>query len=133
MYRFPSKTSVDARVKPAIARRITAELDPIDKKIVELKDEGIDESRIREKILKEFGVDYSRKTISSRYIRIRLKLGKANAESLKNGDLNWSTALVSLPLTRESFNTYSCRTRLALKHCNMGMNEWRKSTVGCRN
>jgi hypothetical protein len=77
--------------RPAVARKITANLDSDDEILVSMKLQGRPDKEISDTLIKMGRVKYNMKTIGSRWKRLRIALAKALDEELDKKTAKWST------------------------------------------
>ncbi|KAI9844023.1 MAG: hypothetical protein M1837_005958 [Sclerophora amabilis] len=75
--------------RPPVARKITWDLDSDDGRMVALKDKGLTDQEVADRLRAEGRVDYHPKTISSRYRRIQRALEVQRERELDNGTCSW--------------------------------------------
>jgi hypothetical protein len=78
-----------------VPRKITTELDEVDQKIWDMKQQKISNGDVAATILLDFGIKYDPKTIGTRFLRIKGKMEKKKEKELEtSGDL-WKDGDVS--------------------------------------
>jgi hypothetical protein len=85
--------------RPAVAKRVTADLDSDDETIVRLKNAKFLEKDIAQILVNEGRIAYNPKTIGTRHARIRRVLAKQKDEMLDDELTDWHEGDVSVYLS----------------------------------
>lgn len=83
------KTLKTAGGRPALAKKVTADLDSDDELIVRMKNAKYLEKDIAQRLINEGRTKYNAKTIGTRYARIRKKLEERNDQLLDEELTDW--------------------------------------------
>lgn len=75
--------------RPALAKKVTADLDSDDELMVRMKDAKYLEKDIAQRLMDEGRIKYNAKTIGTRLSRIRKKLQERNDELLDQELTDW--------------------------------------------
>ncbi|KAI9752296.1 MAG: Signal peptidase complex catalytic subunit [Chaenotheca gracillima] len=78
--------------RPAVARKITWNLDSDDELIVALKEEGCTDREVSKRLRADGRIDYHSKTINSRYRRIRNALERQTEREIDGGSRAWQSS-----------------------------------------
>jgi hypothetical protein len=70
--------------RPAVHKTVTVNLDSDDEIIVSMKDQGIKDEVIRDRLIAEGRVRYDPKTISTRFVRLKKCLEKHEEEQMED-------------------------------------------------
>ena len=75
--------------KPAISKRVVADYDSDDGRIVSLKQQGYTDEYVCQKMIQEGRMRYVAKTVSSRWLRLRRALQQVEDEMLDDELSDW--------------------------------------------
>jgi len=87
--------------RAAVPKRIVADYDSDDGRIINLKQQGYTDEYISQKLIQEGRIRYVPKTVGSRWLRLRKTLEDAEEEKLDDELSDWHVDEVRL-----SFNTH---------------------------
>lgn len=81
--------------KAAVPKRIVADYDSDDGRIISLKQQGYGDEYVSSKLIQEGRIRYVPKTVGSRWIRLRKALEQAENEKLDDELSDWHVGEVS--------------------------------------
>lgn len=84
--------------KAAVAKRIVADYDSDDGRIIDLKQQGYPDDFVAKKLVEEGRIRYVPKTVGSRWLRLRKALERAEEDKLDDELSDWHEGEVSLTL-----------------------------------
>lgn len=95
MTKHPHKRQKTTGGRPALAKKVTADLDSDDELIVRMKNARYLERDIAQRLADEGRIKYSEKTIGTRWTRIKRKLQERHDELLDQDLTDWHDGDVS--------------------------------------